>query len=502
VGLTGESLAAEPASAVTSLLAARAVANRIVRASAVYGSANFGIRALNFLLLPIYTRYLTPSDYGMIALAETLAMFLMQVVNLGFDASIQRLYFQHVDDSSELSGYIGSALKFALGTEVGFLLLALTAGPWLQRMIWPHAAVPFRYIALAMVTAAATQFFTYRLVLYQAERRPRIYAVLSFLSFGLTASLSVSLVAAAHRGVMGMLGGKCLAAMICLSIAVFLASPSFRSPFHWHHVRETASLGLPLVPHQLMAGGLIAADRFILLHYRDLREVGLYSIAYTFGMVMALITTSLNQAWAPVYYDIARKGEEGRQLLSKMCSGIIIVLVTIACFGALCAQDFIARFLDAKYAAAGRVVPWIIGAYLAHSLFSMFSLAALQARRTKVIMGASFVALVLNTILNFALIPRWGMYGAAYATLLAYVAEALVMYSLAQRICRLHYDLPRAFAAMGVLAAVLVITQIRWSAPIRPVVMGGALVVSVGLLLALGFGRSTRYLRLIVRMPD
>ena len=77
MGLTGESLAAEPASAVTSLLAARAVANRIVRASAVYGSANFGIRALNFLLLPIYTRYLTPSDYGMIALAETLPLYFL-----------------------------------------------------------------------------------------------------------------------------------------------------------------------------------------------------------------------------------------------------------------------------------------------------------------------------------------------------------------------------------------------------------------------------------------
>ena len=77
--------------------------------------------------------------------------------------------------------------------------------------------------------------------------------------------------------------------------------------------------------------------------------------------------------------------------------------------------------------------------------------------------GGSLLALVVNTVLNFALIPHWGMYGAAYATLLAYVMEATVMYALAQRSYRLRYDLPRTLAAMGVFAAVLAVTQIHWS---------------------------------------
>ena len=74
-------------------------------------------------------------------------------------------------------------------------------------------------------------------------------------------------------------------------------------------------------------------------------------------------------------------------------------------------------------------------------------------------MGASFVALLVNTALNFALIPRWGMYGAAYATLVAYVIEALVMYVLAQRTFRLEYDLPRTLAALGVFAMALSATR-------------------------------------------
>ena len=285
-----------------------------------------------------------------------------------------------------------------------------------------------------------------------------------------------------------------MAAAICLTVAVLLARHALGSRFHWAYVRETIAVGSPLVPHILMALGLVSADRFILAYYRDLREVGLYAVAYTFGMIMSLVTMSLSQAWAPIYYDLARKGEEGRQVLSKMCAGLIVMLTAVACFGALIAQDFVAHFVDHRYASAGRVVPWIIGAYLAHSLFSMFSLSAMQTRRTTLIMGASFVALMVNTVLNFALIPRWGMYGAAYATLIAYVLEALVMYSLAQRAFHLDYDLVRTFAAMGVFAAVLGFTQIHWTVTHRPVAMLLATVGSLGLLYALGL-KSIRLLR-------
>ena len=96
---------------------------------------------------------------------------------------------------------------------------------------------------------------------------------------------------------------------------------------------------------------------------------------------------------------------------------------------------------------------------------------------------------MVNTILNFALIPRWGMYGAAYATLVAYVVEVLVMYLLAQQVFRLSYDLPRTLAAMGVFAVALAFTQIHWTPAHRPLAMAMAVIGSLGLLYALGFNR-------------
>jgi O-antigen/teichoic acid export membrane protein len=382
---------------------------------------------------------------------------------------------------------VGSVLKFALAVEAALLCLAFTAGPWMERLVWPHAPVQFLYFGMAITTATATQFFTYRQVLFQAQHRPASYAVFAIIAFTLTAGCSVTLVAVLHLGVKGMLGGKLIASLACFCIAAVLGWPALRSRFHWQYVRDTLSVGYPLVPHSLMAYGLVAADRFILVHYRDLHEVGIYSVGYTIGMVMSTVTTSLNQAWAPIYYETARKGEEGRKVLGKMCSLIPICLSGIACFGVLLARFFMMHFVARSYDSAIRLVPWILGAYLMHSLFSMFSLAALQARRTKIILGASSMALVLNTLLNFALIPSLGMYGAAYATFLAYVIEAIVMYRLAQRVFKLDYDLPRIFAAVGIFGIALAVTQIPFSPGLGSLINAVTGIVCLGLLALLGW---------------
>ena len=121
---------AEPATpAVSRIPTSRSVVNRIARASAVYGSSTFVFRALSLLLLPLYTHYLTPADYGIVALAEILALALITSIGLGFEGAMQRLYFQHVDRPQALASYIGSALKFALASQAVFLAIVLGAGP-------------------------------------------------------------------------------------------------------------------------------------------------------------------------------------------------------------------------------------------------------------------------------------------------------------------------------------------------------------------------------------
>jgi O-antigen/teichoic acid export membrane protein len=462
----------------------RGVTSRLARATAVYGLASFSIRAMNFLLIPLYTRYLTPTDYGIIYLAETVAVFLLLCGNLAADTAIQRLYFRHCEDGVELGSYLGSVVRFALATIITLLTMAFVFGPSAQRLVAGRFDVPFfPFIALGLGTAAMIQLVQYRLAIYQAARQPWSYAIVSLCLFGLTTIACVYCVVIQHHGAVGMLAGKLIATTFVAIGAAWSMRLYLRSRFRWRFVRETLAFGLPLVPHQIMAGGLIVADRFILEYYRDLSEVGIYSLAYTLGMVMFLVTQALSQAWVPMFFELAGERDINRHVLARICSGLAVLLIAIASFGILLSPEFVRLVLDPRYRAADRLVPLIVLGYLFHSLFALFHVPILQAKRTNFVFLASFVAFVANIALNLAWIPRWGMYGAGWATTLAYGIEAVLAYFFAQRFFSLAYKPVEIVSAIFVCGGALALTQLPLTPSLRPWALIGGMVVA-GLLLA------------------
>jgi len=263
------------------------------------------------------------------------------------------------------------------------------------------------------------------------------------------------------------------AAALATTGAIYLLRTWLAAPFEWKFVRETLPFSLPLVPHQLMALCLVAADRLILAHYRSLQEVGLYSLAYTLGMAMFLVALSIGQAWQPIYFETARSNG-GRHTLGNLSSSMAVLLTAIAIFGVQIASYF-THLLDSQYFPVGRLIPWIIGSYLLHAFFGLFQLALLEAKKTKFILAASAAAFFLNLALNLWLIPLLGMYGAAYATLVAYGAEALVMYFYAQRVFFLPYDWRRMFAALALLAIAFGLSQFSWKGYVHSLMTLGIL---------------------------
>ena len=176
---------------------------------------------------------------------------------------------------------------------------------------------------------------------------------------------------------------KLAGAVLTLCLAVWLSRNWLDGGWEKSFVREALPLSLPLVPHLLLALGLVAADRLILQHYRSMEEVGLYSLAYTFGMMMFLVTASVAQAWSPVFYRMASQGETKRSAIGRVLAAILLLLGTVAVFGVAVADPFIRGVLDPRYWQAGPLVPLVIGGYLFHAVFALFQMSALHARKAQ-----------------------------------------------------------------------------------------------------------------------
>lgn len=436
------------------------VAARLARGSAVYGLANFGIKGLGFVLILVYTRFLTPAEYGAVTLAETVAIVAALLWGLSLSAGMRRLYFEHVDDPANLRLYLSTVFRgAALAITAGFAITFLVLPPVLRWTRFPLSFYPL--VALAVGVAAAATIADLRLTLYQTEERPKAYLFFSLLVMAGNAAASLALVVGVRLGAFGLLTGRLVGAMIAAAAAILLLRRWLGAGWHGLYFRQTMSVSLPLVPHQFMAMALLVADRFVLGRYRSFAEVGLYSFAYTLGMVMHLVALSLGQAWAPLFFDAGRTGNSARLILGRVNSGLVLLITAVGCIGALFAQPFTRWLLDPRYHAAGRLIPWVIGAYLLHAFFGLFQLAAIQAKATRYILYASSTAAAVNLALNIWWIPKWGMYGAAYATLAGYAIEAAGMHFFAQRIFPLPYDGKRIAAALLIFALVLALTQFR-----------------------------------------
>src|SRR5438105_3794388 len=181
---TAPGILAEPAGALNpAALELESITRRLLRGSGVYALTSFSIKAFNFLLLALYSRFLRPADYGIVVLAEIAAMLTSTVIGLGLNAAVVRLYFQHASDSSRQQRYVSTLLRFSVAAITTGLAAAFIAGALAPSFFRERVKVEFfPYLALALGAAAATQIAEFRFALYQAEQRPQTFVWLSLFS--------------------------------------------------------------------------------------------------------------------------------------------------------------------------------------------------------------------------------------------------------------------------------------------------------------------------------
>jgi O-antigen/teichoic acid export membrane protein len=438
------------------------IRRRLARGSSVYGLTTFGLRALGFALLGIYSRYFSPRDYGIVSLAESIGALIGIVASLALENGSRRLYFQFADDAERLRSYLGTVLRLAAACSVAVLVLCYLLGPLLLARFAPGWSVSFfPYLALPIFTAVASQLLVCRLSIYQCEERLAAYTGFIVLQSLSTTVFTFGLVVWTRHGAAGLLAARALGAGVSLLAAVFVSTPYLRIRWRWSDVRETLQISLPLVPQGLLLVGLVAVDRFILQHYRPLSEVGLYTLAYNIGYIMTMVTGALSRAWTPLFFSMLTNGDgEGSGPAAAIFDELVVLLLLIASAGVLLAPYCIYWLFNSHYWPAGRLAPILLGGYLCHSLFVLFQIAVIHSRRTTMVGAVSGIVFLVNVALSFAWVPRHGMAGEAYANLAAYALEVVLIAILAQRVLPLPHRWGWPSIGLLIFAAALAWSQL------------------------------------------
>ena len=452
----------------------------------IYGLGNYGVKLIGFLLIPLYTRYLSPSDYGVIALVAMYSQVMFVLMNLGQGFSLFRFYYDKDSDEARervVAAAMWIVLLFALPLASIPLLFS---GPLAATILGDSKLWYLMLIGTATVLCKVLLRMPFSLM--RAGDQAHRYASWSVLRNGLTTFLALALVAGIHMGATGVVLSQFLADFTMCVLLTGVTFRMLRAGFHWDDIKKQLIFGLPLIPAGAAAFALDLLDRWFLKHYASVGEVGIYSLGYRFGEILSFVVTAFQLSW-PQFVFAHRKQDDAPELFAQMTTYYTALLFFMWLGLSLAAPELLRVMATPAYFAAASVVPVVGFALALDGLTFTFNIGVLLSKKSYLRMAAVVAAAIVNLALNVLLIPRWGMMGAAWATLFGFLVQVCVALTLSLREYYVPYHWTRLLSAIGLAIGIyLASIELTMSNVILSIVVKTLLLGIYPLtLLALGF---------------
>lgn len=422
--------------------------------SGTYALSDILKQAINFLLLPLYTAYLSTADYGALSIALAAAAVLEVAYGLGLRSAVGRLYFDQRDER-QVRAFAGTLALFLAGFGAVMTVLLLAVGP----ALWPllgQDEVPFSpYIVLVLLTVPLNNLgLSLVLPLYYVRGQAVRYAAFSLFSFAMVTGGTVLFVVGLGQGAAGALWGRWIAALIVLVPTLAILRRNARPVFDRAQLRAALAFSLPLVPHLISAWALNFSDRIILGNFVSLDDVGLYAVGYQFGLVVSVLIAGMNNAWTPWYFRVSTQG--GGAPVPRFATYYVMLIAALGVGAALLAREAVAIMTAPSYHAAWTIVPLVVLGYVINGLVARFMDVLLLHKRTGVVPLTTIAAGVANIAFNLVAIPRLGILGAAYGTVFGYVVRLALTAYYAARTAPLPFEWGRVARVIGLALLVAV----------------------------------------------
>lgn len=464
----------------------------LARHSAIYGLGFALQRVVGFLMVPIYTHFLVPADYGVVELLDLTVWLVGAIAGAGITTALVRFH-EKAEGEAARREVVTAALAAALALNTAAAAVMLLASRPLAALLLgdPSRALLIR---IAFVTYALQATIDVPLTYLRAREKPGAYTAASLIRLALALSLNVLFVVVFRMGVLGVfLSGLVTTGVMGLGLAALtLRETGLR--VSRRRLAEIVRFGAPLVGLSLGMFAIHFGDRFFLRWYAGLDHVGVYALGYKFGFALSLLVQPVSLAWSVRVFKTMATPDGARTAARLFTLHVGLLAWIVLGLGGL-ASEIVWFVADPAYAAAAALIPVIALAYLfreaADFLKAVYLVEGKSTRIGAIVAGAAALCIALYWVL----IPRMGGKGAALATLVTFGANLAAVAALVARARPLPVD-PAALAKVA-LAGIGIFALLRGVAPAEDLARdSGRLALRLGLvaayplvLLALGFFR-------------
>jgi O-antigen/teichoic acid export membrane protein len=421
----------------------------VLRDSLVYGLASVLSKGLAIFLLPLYTRVLSPGDYGAYDLLITLAA----LANLAVALEISQGLARHWADTTEQAARVrlaSTSLWFTVLMYGLFLLCGLLAASQLNAWVLGDEGYldAFR---LGLGFIAANGVYYLLLNQFRWELRSKAYALVSFAYALLTLLFAAAFCLLLEMGLEGIMLAQLLAASCSVLLCLWLLRDTFGFRFDGQQLTAMLRFSVPLVPAGLAVFVSLYINRFALSHFGSLEEVGLYGIGSRIAGLSTLLILGVQAALTPLVYQHYREAETPVHI-ARLFGWFMAVALAGCLFLALFARELMTLFATPEYMAGAALVGFLAPALLLSQMY-IFAPGIAIAKKTHWQLWVTLLSATVSGVANWLLVPLWGIWGAALSTLLASLVFFLSWLLLSQRLYRIPYAWRGCLLALSAFVA-------------------------------------------------
>jgi O-antigen/teichoic acid export membrane protein len=397
------------------------VSKKHLKASSIYLGTTLLGKAIPFLLLPFLTRLLSTEQYGYVGLYATMCVLGGAYVGLRPEVYLIR---EHAKSSDTEFDLIRRALFVILGiSTIVFFPVALLMSFWML----PSGTEFVLFAVLATCACGFQGFHKMVSTELQISLSAYKYALLELALLSVHAILALVFV----YYISASWTSKVMAELVALVVVALMGCTMFRATYFRPvtsslkpEIRRAVKFLWPLTFHVVGFAAINMADRAIIGDLMGPESVGLYTVVYMFGMIIGIIHDSFLKAWNPYFYQSYRDVTKHGLLLKLQGGYVLLSFLGLAVFIYVAPLIFM-YMIDEKYHGAVGLIPYIALAYTIEGCRKIICGYLYVYSKTKLLASITTICAVLNIVLNYMLIPEYGLLGAAYATLVSFSCMTL-----------------------------------------------------------------------------
>lgn len=418
--------------------------SKALKAGIWYTAANFLVKGIGLLSMPIFTRIMTQSEIGSFSNITSWFSILAIVATFEIYSSISIARF---DYKGKLDEYISSCLVLGSLITAGFYVIVLLFHDFFEQLFLMDF-MTLNLIFIYLLVYPAIQMFQLK---SQIHYKYKASVLVSLLSAILSTGFSLLLVFLLPDSLTGRIIGYFIPLIILAAIIyIYLLKTGKRvSRVYWKYALRIA---FPLIWHLLAGYLLSSADKIMITKIVSPEANALYSVAYSVSMVANLLWTSMNTAWSPWAY-LMMDEKKYHELKTKSKPYTIFFLVVVLTL-MLITPEVLYIVGGEAYIIAKYVMPPVMVGYVFQFIYSLYVNIEFYHKKQKNIAIGTIIAAAINIGLNAIFIPMFGYVAAAYTTLAGYICLFAIHYLFVRRLkCTSWYD-TKFFLGVGAIALV------------------------------------------------